>query len=588
MDIINEPLSLDIDAGRLLFGLSRIGYTTTSALCDILDNSIRANSNNIRILIKKERPELSDTKRNNVKEYLIVDDGGGMNEAQIKDALKLGSSNEDYESNSLSKFGLGLKSAVFSQGDILEIISSDGTDEFVKYQVSLPAVVDAKNYFAIKLPLNSDDLELIGTLPGRRGTIIRIGEVRKMNHPSVNNTLKEINLNAGVIYYYFLKKGIQIIINDVEILGIDPLFAEEAEQNGNLDENNWDGKSVRWIEKPITLTLDDEYSISCSIEMTQLPYPPIYRIENFDGLDDAGVRKKYQISSGNYGFYVYRNERLIAWASLLDGIVPQDQDYYAFRGRIKIDDSADEYFNIDVKKSSLTLSDEAYKSISDFVQEGKLKSRKAWKKAGRIVRDLSNKEPNEVSNNIVDEFEQLDYLPGDEIPDSETVIKRLAELGIDMNSNVKQMALLLKQDNGSDETEEKDLTKEEKIQAVKGFDNPNAQRIFRVPSVIDNLLWEPYYDTDLKNCVRINKLHRFARYIFEENGDNKDLQIIFELLLLQFAESELYAYKNINKYKYEELRFVLTEYRRITSEFLANMCRQLDGKLPPFKNTIES
>jgi len=55
-------------------------------------------------------------------------------------------------------------------------------------------------------------------------------------------------------------------------------------------------------------------------------------------------------------------------------------------------------------------------------------------------------------------------------------------------------------------------------------------------------------------------------------------------MLLQFAESELYAYKNINKYKYEELKAILTEYRRFTSEFLANMCRKLEGKLPPFKN----
>jgi hypothetical protein len=70
------------------------------------------------------------------------------------------------------------------------------------------------------------------------------------------------------------------------------------------------------------------------------------------------------IGSGNYGFYVYRNKRLISWASQLQGIIPIDQDYFAFRGRILIDDSADDYFNIDVKKSTLTLSDEAGMSLA--------------------------------------------------------------------------------------------------------------------------------------------------------------------------------------------------------------------------------
>lgn len=580
---MSEPVDLEIDAGRLLFGLSRIGYTTSSALCDIIDNAIRANAQNIRVIIKKERPDLSDTKRNNVKEYVVIDDGHGMNEEGIKKALKLGSPDIEYGINSLSKFGLGLKSAVFSQADILDVISSDGIGDFLKYRVSLPAVMELKKYFAEKLDLDDDDRALIQTLQTKKGTIVRLGKVRMVNHPSVSSTLKDINLKAGVIYYYFLARGVTIEINNLQIQPIDPLFIEEANVNGNLDENKWDGQTVRWIEKPAELVLDNDFNIKCTIEITQLPYPPIFRVANIPGQSDADIRKRYLIGNGNYGFYVYRNERLIAWATLLDGIIPQDQDLFAFRGRIKIDDTADDYFNIDVKKSFITLSEEAYKSISDFVQEGRFKSQKAWNRAGRAVKDLLNKEPNEVSNNIITQFEQLDYLPGDNIPSEEELTERLKVLDTDMENNVKQMALLLRQDAGDESEVVSELTPEQKVEAVKGSDNPNAQKIFRVPSVIDNLLWEPYYDTDLKNCVRINKLHRFGRYIFEENGDNKDLQVIFELMLLQFAESELYAYKNINKHSYDELKEILTEYRRFTSEFLANMCRRLEGKLPPFK-----
>ena len=581
---MSDKIDLSIDAGRLLFGLSRIGYTTSAAICDIIDNSVRANANNINLLIKKEREDFSDYKRNNVKEYIIIDDGDGMDEGAIEEALKLGSTDDHYDDKSLSKFGLGLKSASFSQGDVLKVISSDGTG-FNKYEVSLPKVMEAKEYFAEKTEIEENESELIETyLKEGKGTIIIISEIRLNNHPSVRNTIKELKTKVGVIYFYFLSEsGVNITIGDKKIDAIDPLFISEANENGNLNENEWDGTEVRWIEKPKELTLDDELEINVTIEITQLPYPPIYRIKNIGESRDKEVRERYLIEAGNYGFYVYRNKRLISWASNLQGIIPYDQDFYAFRGRILINDEADDFFNIDVKKSSLTLSEEAFRNISDFTKEAKSKSKAAWKNAGKISRDIINKAPNEIANKLLDEFEQIEILPGDDLPDEEIALERLKAITDDMTSKIKWIIKMMKEDKGEevDDTVDDDYTEDEKEEAIKGEKNANLTKIFRVSSVEDNLLWEPYYDTDLGNCVRINKIHRFARLIYEDNAENRDLQILFDLMMLQFADSELYAYKNIGKYEYDDLKVILRESRRIVSEFLANMCRKLENDLPP-------
>lgn len=581
---MSDKIDLSIDAGRLLFGLSRIGYTTSAAICDIIDNSVRANANNINLLIKKEREDFSDNKRNNVKEYIVIDDGDGMDEGAIEEALKLGSTDDHYDDKSLSKFGLGLKSASFSQGDVLKVISSDGTG-FNKYEVSLPKVMEAKEYFAEKTEIEENESELIETyLKEGKGTIIIISAIRLNNHPSVRNTIKELKTKVGVIYFYFLSEsGVNITIGDKKIDAIDPLFVSEANENGNLNENEWDGTEVRWIEKPKELTLDDELKINVTIEITQLPYPPIYRIKNIGESRDKEVRERYLIEAGNYGFYVYRNKRLISWASNLQGIIPYDQDFYAFRGRILINDEADDFFNIDVKKSSLTLSEEAFRNISDFTKEAKSKSKAAWKNAGKISRDIINKAPNEIANKLLDEFEQIEILPGDDLPDEEIALERLKAITDDMTSKIKWIIKMMKEDKGEevDDTVDDDYTEDEKEEAIKGEKNANLTKIFRVSSVEDNLLWEPYYDTDLGNCVRINKIHRFARLIYEDNAENRDLQILFDLMMLQFADSELYAYKNIGKYEYDDLKVILRESRRIVSEFLANMCRKLENDLPP-------
>ncbi len=579
-------VDLDINAGRLLFGLSRIGYTTSSALCDIIDNSIRANAKIIRLVILKERNDFSDLKRNNIKEYIIIDDGDGMNRLGIIKALGLGSSSEDYGMHSLSKFGLGLKSAAFSQGNILEIISSDGNG-FNKFQVSLPKIIGTTFYKADECDLNSTDHLLIQQhLAGGKGTIIRISEIRKNNHPSVSNTIKELNTKAGVIYYYFIQeRDVKIFIGENQISAIDPLFIDEANLNGNLDENEWGGTDVKWIEKTKTITLDNELSITAEIEITQLPYPPIFRIKNFGESKDAEIRRKYMIEAANYGFYVYRNKRLISWASHLEGIIPFDQDFYAFRGRISIDDTADDFFNIDVKKSTLTLSEEALRIINDVTREARAKSKNAWLNAGKIRRDIINRDPNEIANKILSDFDQIEILPGDTEPSLEESTHRIDQITQDMASRVKIIIKMMRQDKGEDVVEPVEITTEEKERAVKGEINPELSKIFRVSSVIDNLLWEPYYDTDLGNCVRINKLHRFALYVYENNANNQDLQISFDLLMLQLADSEFYAYKNITDFDYEQIKKILWDFRRIVSEFLANMVRKLENTLPPNYNS---
>lgn len=501
-----------------------------------------------------------------------------MDEQGIKDSLILGAPNDNYEEHSLSKFGLGMKSASLSQGDILEITSSNGEDDFNKFSISLNEIISSDKYFAIKEELDESDKELLSKYLEDKGTIIRIKNIRKNNHPSVRNTITELKKKIGGIYYYFIQdNGLNIAINNTKIEAFDPLFADEAEINGNLNENEWTGEQVKWIEKRTELVLDDELDIKIFIEITQLPYPPLFKFKEKGG--DKIIRDKYNIGAGNYGFYVYRNERLISWASQLDGIIPLDQDFYSFRARLIIDDSVDDFFNIDVKKSHITLSEEALQVISDFVWDAKNKSKSAWQSANSHRKSLLNNEPGELANIIVDDFVQTELLPGDTLVPEEDALKRINLIKTEMLSKLGSIAKMAFEDKG-EEIDEENLTKKQKEFAIKGDDNPNLKKIFRVTSVQDNLLWEPYYDTDLGTCVRINKYHIFSRLIYEKNSDNMGLQIIFDLVFLQFAEAEVYAYKNIDKYGYDELSSILKEFRRICSDFIANMCRKLEHDLP--------
>jgi hypothetical protein len=578
-----EKIALKWNPGRVCYGLSRIGYTPTSAICDIVDNAITANATNIWIYMKKENEFYADSKKNNVKEYVIIDNGIGMNKEKILKALELGSDDAGYAEDTLSKFGLGLKSASFSQGDVLEVISTDGESSFSKCAVDLSQIKD--EYFCEELELNEQDNNLIDKhLPDGKGTIIRISKIRKNNHPSIKSTIDELKYKIGVIYYYFMKDdGIKVLIEDEMIQPYDVLFTNEANSNGNLNEHECDGLSVKWIQKPLSVVLDGENNINATIEATQLPHPPSMELEYKKPKNV--FRDFYRITASNYGYYVYRNKRLISWAEHFNGIIPFDQDYYSFRGRILIDSSADDCFNIDVKKASLVLSDEASNSIDDFTYEYKKKSKTAWAKAGERLKQLQGKEPNNVANDIAEQLEFPEILPGqNELDDATAKEIRTREEVIQKEDKEKMLkkAIELKKEAGGN-VDDTSITEQEVEVLIKGeADESGRKKIFRVDNTQDFTLWEPYYDAELGVCARINKNHRFSKLIYEDNHMNTDMQVLYDLVLLTVSQAEIYALKNSVQYSREELANILCEYRRIISEYLATLCRSPLVKLPPF------
>lgn len=373
-----------------------------------------------------------------------------------------------------------------------------------------------------------------------------------------------------------------IFIENEEIEAFDPLFVDEA-GSSNLDENVWDGKSVQWLLKPTDIELDE--GVNGKIEITMLPHPKVRKDE---GISDASIRTKYHISANNYGFYVYRNGRLINWANKLD-IIPFDQDFYAFRGRINIKSNADDAFNIDVSKSKINLSEDAREALDDFIADYKRKCKVAWGNAWNKYRALISQNSNDISNDISNEIgDSVDTSSLEEDSPEFADEKNRREDAIVQESQKKAIEDTLSRmsDEGKENTKVEDLTPEDIKETMKGSASVDAlNKIFKVPSITDNKLWEPYVDAEKKECVRISKNHRYAKLIYENNSANKDLQILFELLLYIEAKAELQVRKEYHDAKLEIVSDIMDEYRVAVSEKLAKLCRKEEGKLPP--NTEE-
>ena len=258
------------NAGRVFQSLGRIGYDPVSAILDLVDNSVSAGATSIYIRVNDKIAEQTDRQRGRpravIESFAIVDNGCGMDEDGLHNALTLGSSTQSYNQDTLSKFGIGLKSATSSLGRRLEIISRAENDLNVvrKVVVDHDLIVQEGRYvYDLTQPTEEDLDELKACTQGESGTLVRITKLFHESFPRTSEIIDGLKTKAGVFYYYYLKgiveglEPVRLKIDDHEVEAVDPLFEHEIDlEEANLNENTWDGLRPKWITKPQRIQVD--------------------------------------------------------------------------------------------------------------------------------------------------------------------------------------------------------------------------------------------------------------------------------------------------------------------------------------------
>ena len=108
----------------LIKSIAEQGYSLESSLADLMDNSVSAKANKIEVLIKMEQEPFT---------LFIADNGNGMDEKTLKASMQFPSNSPEKERNvsDLGRFGLGMKTASFSQTRCFTVLSrKKGTQTF--------------------------------------------------------------------------------------------------------------------------------------------------------------------------------------------------------------------------------------------------------------------------------------------------------------------------------------------------------------------------------------------------------------------------------------------------------------------------
>lgn len=349
------------------------GYSLHAALADLIDNSITADAMNVWIRLEWHGDD---------SWIAVEDDGEGMDEATLRDAMRLGSRNPmlDREPRDLGRFGLGLKSASLSQCRRLTVASRKKRSEahIRRWDLDYLAQHEEQGWSLLKTPALGSAERLCQRSGSASGTVVlwermdRLTGNAKTVDRKAQDHFNEQVVRAGewlrMTFHRYLapiskRSKLRIHLQGEPLSGWDP-FLEHHEA------------TQPFPQEPLRLP-----SGRVDIKGFVLPHK--------DRLGD-NLHKEASGPGGwnaQQGFYVYRNERLIVagdWLGLgVERPWTKEEHYKLARIRLDLPNTMDHLWHLDVKKSSVSPPHEVRERLKIVADEVRTRAKAVYAHRGQ-------------------------------------------------------------------------------------------------------------------------------------------------------------------------------------------------------------
>jgi len=323
-------------AGAMMEALRGLGYSTAAALADIVDNSVSAAASEVRLRFDWDGAN---------SRISILDDGRGMSDPELEAAMTLGTLNplDERAPTDLGRFGLGLKTASFSQCRSLTVASRREGREIVCLRWDLDAIATDPEggwrMFEGPSPGSERFLEPLAAL--RSGTLVLWERMDRVVTPGSTldhfaDLADDVESRLAMIFHRLIegpRPDLRLSINDRPVHPWDPFMTGHP------------GKAMESPQERRT-TPSGVLAVQCHV----LPHKDKLSDDEFQR---AGGPEGW---TSQQGFYVYRNKRLLlagGWLGLGRGRAwNREESHRLARIRVDIPNSADTDWKIDVRKST--------------------------------------------------------------------------------------------------------------------------------------------------------------------------------------------------------------------------------------------
>ena len=372
------------NAEYLIKSIAEQGYSLESALADLIDNSLTANSSTIEVL--------TDISNGNIQLFL-ADDGDGMSEMELSKNMEFPS---DLMENirafdDLGRFGLGMKTASFSQTRKLTVLSRPkgahnyaartwDVDQIKNWEIIINTEQDIEEFLSQYDHLQSLKIgKMEDFVPN---TIIcwtgmykfnSISDFRKREE-ALNKQLNEVTREyLGLVFHRFMERienPLKIKLNNLFVDPFNPfpecagLRALAFEQYGMQN----DVISIQGFVLP-----------SDAIKSKDNKYVTEYR-----GLLDLE------------GMYLYRADRIIMFGGW-NGIIKKRPNIQLARLKIEVGNASDALLQLNVAKSNVVIPYDLKMGFLRYVGNLTEQARKEY-----FNREITNKNSTDKKLDLLD------------------------------------------------------------------------------------------------------------------------------------------------------------------------------------------
>lgn len=324
-----EKTQAEPEASSMIETFRAIGYSVEAAIADIIDNSISAGAKNIWV----------DYEWNGEATIIsVIDDGRGMSNDELINAMRPGSKNplDIREAKDLGRFGLGLKTASFSQCKKFSVISKNKDGEISWWCWDLDYVNNVAKTWTL-VNYYPSELFLQKIKQSAKGTAVIWWDIDRLtkgtqadNTESMDKfmrTMDTVKKHLSMVFHRFMSEGLKIHFRGREIEPWEPFMI-----------------GVDGLQLKADVYLDNRRIM---IKGFVLPHRSKLTAEQYNY--GKGSKDSW---TAHQGFYVYRNKRLLVAGDWLGiGNFKREVHYDLCRIMIDLPNNCDDEWQIDIKKS---------------------------------------------------------------------------------------------------------------------------------------------------------------------------------------------------------------------------------------------
>lgn len=487
--------------GQALMSLRDSGFDLPAALGEVVDNSIEARANRIRIRLDEgERHG-----KKHIHRIVVSDDGDGMDHELLHRYLQVGYSTRYMRKDTIGKYGVGAKLAALNFGKAIDVwsrVSSDEKWQHVSFDLDREIEEEKKNGIAVGIdPPQATELpaDIAELAPGGTGTIVVWSKVDRLEHGRIAADFDSLRLvlhqELARMFREFIDGGIKIDVNAQPLLPHDPLFLMQGTwaDSALSKEASKQAKGKKTdVHFSATTIADEPIKVKGSTARLRVTlYPP--EVTRKRGLGGDTLAKQLRVPENEGVISFMRMRREIAYTNvpriLPGGVQPSDR----FIGiEVSFTPELDDFFGVRNVKRGVEphgeLRDKIRGALQKYIPQARSLLEERWGKVARDDHDHAGEH-----TPILDAVADVDKtMPKGRTPEvsPEKVEEELANLATDA---------------GRVESEQE---KREYIDRIRGL-----------PFVMESVDFPGKMFIDVKHLnnqviIRVNTRHRFYRELW--------------------------------------------------------------------------